>query len=124
MIREKEEICMLNLKLPSYFDTEKIFFGFVDTINPNASSNESQIVPKVVILQKTSKAKNAKLKPIKTYEYHNINKVIPLASYMKDKEIGWFISSDKVEKIIERTGLPEAKVLDTEKHEKVLKKAA
>ena len=47
---------MLNLKLPSYFDTEKIFFGFVDTINPNAGINESQIVPKVVILEKTSKA--------------------------------------------------------------------
>ena len=117
-------IVMLNLKLPSYFDTEKVFFGFADTVNPNASTNENQIVPKVVILEKKSKAKNAKFEPIKTYEYHNINKIIPLASYMKENEIGWLISSDKVEKIIERTGLEEAKVLKTEKHEKVLKKAA
>ncbi len=115
---------MLNLKLPSYFDTEKIFFGFADTVNPNANGSENQVVPKVVILEKKSKAKNAKLVPIKSYEYHNINKIVPLASYMRDKEIGWLISNEKVQEIVERTGLEEAKVLDIEKHEKVLKKAA
>lgn len=111
---------MLNLKIPNHFDTEKIFLGLVETINPDATMDERQIVPKVVVLEKGKQS----LKPIKTYEYHNINKIVPLASYMEDKEIGWFISKDKINQIVERTGLEEAKVLETKKREKVLKKAA
>lgn len=112
---------MLNLKLPNHYDTEKLFLGLADTVNPNANINENQIVSKIVVLEKKS---NAKFEPIKKYEYHNINKIIPLASYMHDKEIGWFISDEKVKEVIERTGLEEAKVLNSEKYEKVLKKAA
>lgn len=112
---------MSNLRIGNYFDTEKIFLGLADTINPNASMNESQIVPKIVVLEKKSQNR---MEPIKPYEYHNVNKVIPIASYMKDKEIGWFISMGKIEEVLERTGLEEAKVLDIEPREKVLKKAA
>lgn len=124
MINKEGGKCMLNLKLPNYFDTEKIFLGIADTVNPNANTNENQVVHKVVVLEKKLNAKKINFKPIKTYEYHKVNKIVPIASYMQDQEIGWLISEEKVKKIIERTGLSEAKVLDTEKKEKVLKKAA
>lgn len=114
---------MLNLKIPNYYDLEKMFFGFADTLNPNANQNENQIVSKVVVLEKI---KGNKFVPIRRYEYHSINKILPVASYMKNSEIGWFISDEKIKEVIERTGFEEARVLemDNTKKEKVLKRAA
>ncbi len=114
---------MLNLKIPNYYDLGKMFFGFADTLNPNADRNESQIVPKIVVLEKQ---KENKYIPIHPYEYHSIYKITPMASYMKESEMGWFISEGKIKEVIERTGLEEARVLemDITKKEKVLKRAA
>ena len=107
---------MANFK---YYDPAKIYFGLVTTINPNAGIHENQTPQRVVVLKKS---KNTYI-PIKNYEYHYCRKVTSIANYMDNNEIGLFISEDKINEIIPRTGLQEAKVIEMEKEtSKVLKK--
>lgn len=113
---------MLNLKIPGRYNARKTYLGIVETINPNAGYNESQVIPKVVLL---TKEKN-KLKPMfSDYEYHNLLDSQPAVSYLDPKEKSFFgyISKNQLQKAISRTRLKEAERLTKEKN-KVLKKIA
>ncbi|MBE6147253.1 MAG: hypothetical protein E7168_02840 [Firmicutes bacterium] len=107
---------MVNFK---YYDPAKIYFGLATTINPNAGINENQTPQRIVVLKKS---KNTYI-PIKNYEYYYCKSVVSIANYMDINEIGLFISEDKINEVISRTGLLEAKVIGMEKDtSKVLKK--
>lgn len=84
--------------------TKDIYIGYVDTISLNNLTNEPQIITKVLPLQKVvSKDNLPDYKPIsKIYEFYSISEVDPIVNNMKDSEINQFISTKKIEEIINR----------------------
>lgn len=108
------------LKSHGYYDAKTTYFGFVETLNPNANYNESQVNVKVIILHKI---KN-KLVPIfDDYEYYNLIQSQPVVSYLNQKEklLFGYLTEAQLQKAISRTGYKEANHLN---QNKILKKVA
>lgn len=87
------------------YATKDIYLGYVDTISLNNLTNEPQIITKVLPLQKViNKDKDLPdYKPLsKIYEFYSISEVEPIVHTMKDNEINQFISTRKIEEIVDR----------------------
>ncbi len=87
------------------YATKDIFIGYVDTVSFNNLTNEPEIITKILPLQKTvSKDKDLPdYKPLsKIYEFYSISEIEPIVNSMKDNEITQFISTKKIDDIIER----------------------
>lgn len=108
--------------MTNYFGVKKIYIGIAETVNPNAGYHEKQIEKKVVLLTKNN---DNKYKPLyDDYEYHKLEQVQSIASYLKPKEksIFGYITEEQLNNAISRTGLKEAKRLT--QNNKILKKSA
>lgn len=102
--RDGGKIIMIGNVLKIYA-TKDIFIGYVDTISFNNLTNESQIITKILPLQKIiSKDKDLpNYKPLsKIYEFYSISEIEPIVNSMKDNEITQFISTKKIDDIIEK----------------------
>lgn len=84
----------------------KVYIGYVQTINPDAYENNSMIESKVVALHLAGIDKGNKLpqyKPLRKYgEYYKIERVEPIVGLVSDEEIN---------KALKMTGKPEVKQL-------------
>lgn len=84
--------------------TKDIYVGYVDTISLNNLTNEPQIITKILPLQKVVNKDNLPdYRPLsKIYEFYSISEVDPIVNNMKDNEINQFISTKKIEEVINR----------------------